>query len=228
MISALSWLVAAFLAGGQAPMPASRDAELETLSAWLVGEYTTSEQAESDRRLNAAYQHDDVSLQIVPMSVPDLDVPRGARQFYLEQALKGREASPYRQRVLALFRTAGGVLTTRTYRISRSADLVGAARHRATLNGLRADRLASEPGCDVTWTRVDQFLYVGAGGRGRSCGTTSRGATYVTTQSSVTAHTLIALDRGFDGHDSQQWGPPQGVVGYIFRKPRDSSRVPSS
>jgi hypothetical protein len=216
----VAWLVSTLVAVGQAPIAAPRDTDLETLAQWLTGEYTTSEQAESDRRANAAYRHDDVVLLIVPASVPGLPVPADARLLYLEQAVKGGEAAPYRQRVLAVFRAVDGALTTRTYRIVSPGDLAGAARDRARLERLRADRLAPEPGCDVTWTKADQTLYVGAGGRDRRCASASRGATYVTTQSSVTGDALIALDQGFDASGSQKWGPPPGVVGHVFRKRR--------
>ncbi len=161
----VAWLVATLLAEGQAPIAVPRDTDLETLAQWLTGEYTTSEQAESDRRANAAYRHDDVVLLIAPASVPGLPVPADARVLYLEQAVTGGEAAPYRQRVFAVFRAVDGALTTRTYRIASPGDLVGAARDRVRLERLRADRLTPEPGCDVAWTKVDQALYVGGGGR---------------------------------------------------------------
>jgi hypothetical protein len=218
---ALAWLAAALLWLPQAQTSPPRDAELETLAAWLVGEYSTADQVEADQRANATYRHDHAILLIAPVSLSGFSLsPPGSRVLYLEQALAGQEAMPYRQRILTVFRTPDGRLTTRTHRISEPGDLVGATRALDKLNRLRSSRVTPEPGCDVTWTRVDRFLFAGTGGNDRGCRSTMRGATYVTTQSDLTADTLISLDQGFDESGSLKWGPPPGVAGHIFRKRR--------
>ena len=213
-------LVAAFSLGrAAAPGPAG----FSDFARWLPGSYDTFRQAGDDEARGTPYRHVRAVLTIVALDGESLGFA-GKPVFYLEQALDGQLAQPYRQRVLVLDAGTSGAATLWDYRIANPADLVSATPEK--LRALTHERLSREAGCELTWVRVDRELYKGSAGAGGSCHTEVRGATHVFSYSELTPGTLTSLDQGFDDSASHRWGPPPGVIGHIFRKRAEAAKDP--
>jgi hypothetical protein len=107
-------LVAAFSLGrAAAPEPAG----FSDSARWLPGSYDTFRQAGDDEARGTPYRHVRAVLKIVALDGESLGFA-GKPVFYLEQALDGQLAQPYRQRVLVLDAGAFDVATLWDYRIA--------------------------------------------------------------------------------------------------------------
>jgi hypothetical protein len=199
------------LASAQRPASQAVDADLDTIAGWLPGIYDTFGQADADAAAGTAYRHVRAVLTIVPIALAG--APAAARAFYLEQALAEDIAKPYRQRVLVLKR-AGGEIANEIYRITNAVSFVGATR----LAALRWTDLVLEAGCEAHWTRASSIAFTGSAGANGACQTTVQGATHVVSTFELTPTTLTSLDRGLDDSGAQRFGPPEAVMGHVFRK----------
>lgn len=187
------------------------DSNLTLVARWLPGTYDTFAQAAADDSSGAAYRHVRAVLRVMPVAIEGL--PDDARAFYLEQALAGQEAAPYRQRLIVL-RTRDGVLMNELYRVTNAAALVGFDGRRA----LAMSAMEREPGCDAVWQRASAGAFTGAAGVAARCPSTLRGATHAVTHFALTSGTFTTLDQGVDDAGVVHWGPPNGVVGHVFVK----------
>lgn len=178
------------------------------LARWLPGRYSTAAHAAADEKAQTAHRHIRAVLNITPVSVEGLEAPAPYQSYYLEQALAEAPDKPYRQRVIVLQKTEAGLWQNVDYRVD----------HPPVNGRFQMDQLRREPGCEVLWTRVDEHLFKGSAGQGKTCRSALRGATHVVSYSELTPSTLTSLDQGFDDTGAHKWGPPPGVIGHIFRK----------
>jgi len=80
-------------------------------------------------------------------------------------------------------------------------------------DGLVPDSLSLKEGCAVLLKRVSDALFEG-GTIGNGCTSDLRGASYATSEVTLTPDKLISWDRGFDAEGNQVWGATRG--GYVF------------
>jgi hypothetical protein len=90
---------------------------------------------------------------------------------------------------------------------------VGAWRNTNLLDGVTSRDLALRDGCSITLRRVAQNSFEGSTA-GTGCESTLRGASYATSEVTVTPTELVSWDRGFDRSGVQVWGATVG--GYRF------------
>lgn len=197
--------------------PAKKDEELELLARWMAGDFDTFAQVAADETAQTAYRHDKVILRLRLVRIAGFFDDGGSKTFYLEQAQAETPAQPYRQGVYLLTRS-GGKIVNRTYRISDAARFIGAYADQTRLKPLTADQLTPVEGCDVIFTKVNDALYLGAMGEGKTCRSARRGATHMISHAEMTPTATITLDQGFDDAGNHKWGPPPGVIGHIFIK----------
>lgn len=197
----------------------SPDTSLATLSRWLPGRYDTFAQATADSVQGTAYRHVRAVLAIVPVTITALEAD--ARAFYLEQALDGQQAAPYRQRVI-IVRVRNGVVSNELYRLASAADFVGFAGGRP----LTMQELQRESGCDAQWERISAQAFRGVAGAAGQCASTLRGATHVESHFELRDGLFVTLDQGRDAAGAVRWGPPDGVEGHRFVRRVDSPPAP--
>lgn len=203
----------ALLAGQARP---SADADLERLAAWMVGAYSSAAQAKAD----PAYR--EVELRMIAIWPERSDGP----WLYVEQAMAESRDRPYRQRVYRLQRGADGRLASRVYTLPGDPlRYAGAWRERAPLAKLRPRKLAEKVGCAVYLApSADGQEFRGAT-EGAGCASDLRGASYATSEVTVTADSMASWDRGFDASKRQVWGAEKGP--YLFlRIPFNPPRTP--
>jgi hypothetical protein len=185
------------------------------LEKWMTGSFSSAEQHQADPD-----NYYDIRLQMVSIWPGRTDGP----WLYVEQAAATSLDQPYRQRVYRLVAHADGTVHSVIYRFAEDPiRYAGAWREPERLADLTPDDLVILEGCDMVLTRRDDRTFVG-GTVGTQCANTWRGASYATSQATVTETALTSWDRGYDAEDRQIWGATKG--GYIFEKRSATTTAP--
>jgi hypothetical protein len=191
-------------AAASAPAPRP-DPDLERLVRWMTGEFTSAAQAAADP------EYRDVRLVVARIWADRADGP----WLYVEQALSAMASRPYRQRVYRVRRVGDDLFESRVYQRKGAAKAVGAATAPSPLAGSRPEDLEELPGCSVILRRLDDATFRGST-LGSACRNAFGGATYATSEVTVTADGIRSWDRGYDATSAQVWGATKG--GYEFRR----------
>lgn len=182
---------------------------LTTLSAWMTGSFSSAAQATSDSSFF------DIRLEMCPIW-PE---KAGEHWLYVEQAAAAYLDRPYRQRVYRLVEQSDGVIRSEVYAIDNPLRFAGAWKTPEMFAGLTPDSLLERDGCAVLLERLNSHTFSGSTVEDH-CGSTHRGATYATSEVTITPEQVISWDRGFNKEDEQVWGAVKG--GYIFQKQTDA------
>jgi CpeT protein len=176
------------------------------LSAWLVGSYSNSGQTKAD----SGYRY--VILKVARIWPERTDGP----WLYAEQALANAPEQPYRQLVYRLTQRPDDLIEVRAYDLRDPVGLTNAWREPIRFSKLSpaADLLPRE-GCTLYLREKSPGVFTGSTD-GKNCPGELPGATYSTSEMTVTETTVILWDRGFNIRDIQVWGPIAG--GYVFEK----------
>lgn len=183
--------------------PAPVVSSVEQVTRYLTGRFDSSEQA----RLNPSYYA--VQLLACEVRLPEL----GEHVLYVEQSIMPSTDAPYRQRVYSISGDEDVVIST-IYEADEPARLLGtcslAVADRASL--FEEVTLTAMSGCDVHLAPTED------GYRGSTiedaCRNDFQGATYATSEVTVTPSQVISWDRGYDEAGVQVWGAEQGP--YVF------------
>ena len=170
----------------------------------LVGSFDSARQSEEDPRYFA------ISLVACAVDAPDL----GERVLYLEQARLDALDQPYRQRLYVVDADdAAGEGWTRIYALANPAAAVGQCEDPAVAS-YAADQVDEREGCGVrvAWD-ADGERFVG-GTEGTDCASTLGGASWATSEVTITADRIDSWDRGFSDDGQQAWGAEAGP--YLF------------
>jgi hypothetical protein len=202
-------LLAALLSGPQTPVPSSTP--LEELAACLSGSFSSAAQAAQDTNFF------DIRLHMARTWSGRTD----GIWLYVEQAMAGREARPYRQRVYRLTRAGDGALESAVYALPDPLRFAGAWSTPDPLAALSPDSLIPRTGCAIRLVRSGPFAFTGSTA-GRWCPSDLRGAAYATSEVSITSAGMVTWDRGFDSTGTQVWGATTG--GYVFDRISEPDR----
>jgi hypothetical protein len=179
--------------------------DLETLSAWMTGSFSSAAQAAADTN------YFDIRLRMAPIWTERTD----ARWLYVEQATAGAQERPYRQRVYRVTAGEGGAFRSEVYALPGPKRFAGAWRRLQPLRTLTPDSLLAREGCAVILRRDGDDRFAG-GTDGRACASDLRGAAYATSEVTISPDVIASWDRGFAADGSQAWGATGG--GYVFRR----------
>ncbi len=187
------------------------DGELALAAKWLTGHFSSAEQAERD----SAYY--DIHLHMARIWPERTD----GFWLYVEQLLAGH--TPYRQRVYHIHRTSPETIESVVYRLPEESRFVDGWRDPEGFGSLTPDSLDERAGCAIVLRRVDEKTFAGST-VGKACPSNLRGASYATSEVTLTADTLISWDRGFNAAGEQVWGAVKG--GYVFKRVGDEDMDP--
>jgi hypothetical protein len=187
-------------AAAPAAEPAAPSAA-DTVYRWLQGRFDSAEQA-------AAHPDDymTITLAMCAVTVPGVD-----RALYVEQAVPG--SAPYRQRVYAV-RDGDPPATqavTTIYELVDPTAFVGACDRPAPT--IAADAITEKVGCGVTLTFADG-AYTGATAP-NACPSALRGATWASSEVTLTPDLLESWDRGWDAAGAHVWGATEGPYRFV-------------
>ncbi len=179
-------------------------ANLPMLASWLTGSFNSAKQAAEDTT------YLDIRLTMTPV----WQFFSSGFWFYVEQAVAGHEAKPYRQRVYFLTQVDDSTFRSDVYTLPDPARFIGAGNKENPLAEITPDSLDLREGCSII-LRFDGRAFAG-GTIGKDCGSDLRGAAYATSEVRLDEKQLISWDRGFDSTGVRVWGAEKG--GYIFDK----------
>ncbi len=172
---------------------------VELAAAWLSGSFSSGPQSREDPRFR------EITLEVVPIWTGRDDGP----WLYVEQAAATSPALPYRQRIYQLLADGDGVLSL-VYELPGDPLLfAGAWRTPARFDALLPDLLLARDGCGVRLRQAGPNRLTG-GTEGTGCRSSLRGATYATSEVTLTPQWMETLDRGFDANGVQVWGSEHG------------------
>lgn len=202
----LMTLSCATRASSQAPSPErSERSSLEAAAQAMTGSFSSAAQAKADP------SYFDIRLEMVPIWGERDDGP----WLYVEQAAAEALDKPYRQRVYRLIALQDGQLESRVYTLPDDPLVwAGAWRSPKRFEALDPAQLKLRQGCAVILSPgSDSTLYAGST-RDKDCLSDLRGATYATSEVTITAQGISSWDRGFNAADEQVWGATLGP--YVF------------
>ena len=180
------------------------DQELMLLKKWMIGSFSSQEQAATDTN------YFDIRLHMVEMWP---DHPE-AIWLYVEQAAAWSLDRPYRQRVYRLSRVDETHFESAVYSLETPLRFAGVWQSATPLASLTPDSLTAREGCAIVLEQQGA-AFVGSTVE-KLCQSSLRGAAYATSEVRIEENMLTSWDRGFDSEDEQVWGAQNGP--YIFRK----------
>lgn len=180
------------------------DKDLQKLTDWLVGDFSSSAQAKADTN------YFDISLSMRRI----WDDRTDGVWLYVEQAVTAKKNQPYRQRVYKLNHPSANLFTSEIYTISNASEVIGLQDDAAKKALLTFDKIEKKDGCTVN-LHYEKGWFTG-GTHEKDCPSDLRGASYATTEIKLNNKQLISWDRGYNSADEQVWGATLG--GYIFIK----------
>ncbi len=181
--------------------------DLQTLTAWMTGSFSSQEQSQRDSNFF------DIRLNVYPIWKNHTD----GNWLYVEQAAATSIDKPYRQRIYRLTITKRGIESI-IYTFNNPLDYAGQPEK---VEALSTGQLTTREGCEVVLMKKDKHTFIG-GTIDRNCQRELRGASYATSKAIITPSGMITLDMGFNAEGEQVWGSTHG--GYIFKKISDLPR----
>lgn len=175
--------------------------DLTTLANWMTGKFSSQEQAKRDTNFF------DIRLSVVRI----WENRKDGIWLYVEQAAAETLNKPYRQRVYHL-KENNVELQSVIYSLPKPLRFAGKPD---LVQKLPFDSLSSRIGCEVLITRKDKNTFTGST-KDKECTSELRGATYATTEVTITKNEMLSWDRGYDQSGKQVWGAVTG--GYRFIK----------
>ncbi|MDX2176888.1 MAG: chromophore lyase CpcT/CpeT [Candidatus Sumerlaeia bacterium] len=176
--------------------------DLDTLMEWMEGDFDNKPSV-ADPAKQAIEEH--FAIQVSLRRVPRLDSVDGKRRaLYIEQASAATPARPYRQRVYFVYQTSRREFVSEVWELEDAALYRNAHLDPSLLAQLTPDQLDKKEGCEV-YLRWNGSAFVG-GTREKNCPSELAGASYATSEVTVTANGFTSWDRGFDAMDIQVWG----------------------
>lgn len=183
---------------------AQSEADFETLANWMQGSYNSEEQSKND----SDYYR--ISLEMIKIWQDRTD----GYWFYVEQAASENITKPYRQRISHLV-LEEGLIKNIIFSLPNEHNFIGGYNNTKVFNSLSPDSLEERIGCEVIIKRQNKDTFAGST-ISHNCTSNLRGASYATSDFTITKTTLISWDRGYNDKGDQVWGAEKG--GYIFNK----------
>jgi|GEM_PF-355717 len=136
--------------------------------------------------------------------------------MYVEQALSSKKEKPNHQYIYRIEQKDSTTFVSSTYTLAEPEKYIGSWTKPKLYDDLSMDAILIQEGCEVI-LKKEGNMYIGETSEG-TCLSTMRGATYTTSEITVTKDGIISWDRGFNKEGKQVWGAEKG--GYIFDKVR--------
>lgn len=205
-------LAAALLGGCQTPGPRiANQSPTEAVASLLTGAFSSAEQAQTDKDFR------EIELHVARIWPARTDGP----WLYIEQAVASEPQKPYRQRIYQLVLSenpdaVAGTVESRVYELPGDPlAFAGAWADPARFTELTVEQLVPRDGCTVYLVSNTDGSWSG-GTDGTGCSSALRGATYATSEVTVTPTEMRSWDRGWDKTGKQVWGAEKGA--YIFKR----------
>lgn len=188
------------------PFSPDKSVNARQAAAWMTGDFDSYNQSQQ----HPSYYNITLRMKRIWPTRTD------GYWLYVEQAVSG--SNPYRQRVYRvgmIDETRVGSDVCEFLNTTDMQNAVGAWALDDPLSDLTPDDFDLREGCTVFLTRTDADTFLG-GTEGKECASDLNGATYATSEATLTADQMRSWDRGYNAADEQVWGAVAGP--YIFDK----------
>jgi hypothetical protein len=179
--------------------------DLKTLYGFMAGDFSSEAQSMADTTMFH------VNLRMIPIWPKDKD----GYWLYIEQSIAGSEDKPYRQRVYHLYLEDDTTILSKVYEIKNPKQYTGGWQTPSKLEPLSRDSLIDRRGCGIYLHKHSDGSFSGST-PGHECLSSLRGASYATSEVTITEDKVLSWDRGWDQYGHQVWGATKN--GYIFIK----------
>lgn len=179
--------------------------DLETLSEWMQGSFSSMAQAEAD----PDFFHIVLHMKRIWSGRED------GIWLYVEQAAASSTESPYRQRVYHLRHVGEDLFASSVFSFPDPEKKVGAWKKETPFGDLKPADLQARTGCTIYLVKRADGRFEGST-LGRLCTSTHRGATWASSEVVVDGQSMISWDRGWDDAGMQVWGAEKS--GYEFAR----------
>jgi len=195
--------------------------EFDRLSGEVTGTFSNAAQAD-DLGPDGKPVWMNVELHIVQIQ-PSAEVARAAghapsaRWFYIEQAEAGVLDKPYRQHLSVVRETSDGGFASQVHTFTGDPYRFAGwwKNPESFTHHVSPGDIELRHGCEVA-VRAQGGGRFSGGTVGTGCPNTSKGASYATSEITITPTEIRAWDRGYDAAGRQVWGSTTGP--YIFVK----------
>jgi len=176
---------------------------MEKLVTLMSGQFDSLKQSKQDE----SYYNISLKMrQIWPMNTH-------GKWFYVEQAVATMMDKPYRQRVYHLTALSDGGFSSAVYELPDAISVVGAYENSELLSDITPADLKIREGCAVILYQEAEDVFSGKT-KEKSCLSQLRGASYATSQVTISRKGISSWDQGFDSDGVQVWGAEKGP--YVF------------
>jgi CpeT protein len=196
-------LVALALATLVCPVAGAGDSDLEQLTQWMTGAFSSEAQSLED----PDFRH--IVLHMARIWSDSTD----GVWLYVEQAVAASADKPYRQRVYHLRRVGEDLFASSVFTFDDPLAKAGAWQQASPLSDLSPADLTERDGCTIYLVRRADGAFAGST-LGRLCASSLRGATWASSEVVITADGMVSWDRGWDDAGVQVWGAEK--AGYRF------------
>jgi len=179
--------------------------DLGKLASMMSGEFSSEQQAFGDKD----FIH--IQLRMTPVMKDNTD----GHWLYVEQAVASSPEAPYRQRVYHLYIQNDTTIISKVYELKNPDQYIGGYKDKSKLNVITSDSLIDRQGCNLALHKTGKKQFRGST-PGKECLSTMKGATYATSEVTITPKKMVTWDRGWNREDKQVWGSEKG--GYVFLK----------
>ena len=182
----------------------SADEDLDLLAKYMQGTFSSKKQSEVD----TTYFHVVLHMQRIWPDRTD------GIWLYVEQAMATSPEKPYRQRVYRLRRYEERFFESAVFTLNAPEPVIGAWKDSTVFAALSPSDLPAKRGCEV-FLRKTAEGFTGST-EGMACASDLRGASYASSEVTITPRFVLSWDRGFDNTGKQVWGATEGP--YVFMR----------
>ncbi len=183
----------------------AQSTNLKLLAEWMQGSFDSHEQSFKD-----TVNYYDIRLEIIPVWQKRSD----GYWFYVEQAVAAYIDTPYRQRIYHLTERKKGLFESKVYTLK---DPLRFTHQPELLEKLTTDSLLEKEGCSVLLRKINSTTFKG-GTEGKICPSDRKGASYATSEVTISELMLESWDRGYNEKDEQVWGAELGPYQFIKKR----------
>lgn len=138
--------------------------------------------------------------------------------LYVEQASAKKLNKPYRQRVYHVHIQDKYTIASEVFEIASPLRFAGEWEKANPLSALNADSLTVKEGCAVLLKKYGSNYFQGKTAS-KDCKSVLSGASYATSEVTITAKGVYSLDQGFDSNNKQVWGSTFGAYRFLKALP---------
>jgi len=181
--------------------------DLATLKSYMIGTFTSEAQSKED----TTFFNIHLNMKQIWKNKKE------GFWLYVEQAGAQSLDKPYRQRVYHVFQQDEKTIVSQVYELDKPMRFVGEWKKKNPLAQLTPDSLKSREGCAIYLHKNYKGDFYGST-PGKECLSSLRGASYATSEVTISKGVILSWDRGFDVVNRQVWGATKSGYRFIRKK----------